>query len=114
MKNSMKFLSGAAMLVMFCLVLSSSVSAPEAAPGNGTIVEVVKNQTWQLNACGMVVYSQSSTSQYKDGVVHMRTLIFRLPCDHCMVLDKINKFELSEFKVIVTPGGMMIAKQVFN
>ena len=114
MKNSMKFLSGAAMLVMFCLVLSSSVSAPEAATGNGTIVEVVKDQVWILSACGEQVQSQSATTQLKDGVVHMRTVIFSLPDDHCLVLDRINKLEISGFRVIVTPGGMAIAKQVFN
>ena len=104
MKNSMKFLSGAAMLVMFCLVFSSSVPAPDAATGNGTIVEVVKDQVWTLTACGgLQVQSQSATTQIKNGFVHIRTVIFSLPDDHCLVPDdEAFKTEISGFNVICT------------
>lgn len=101
------------MVALFSVTLFLSSFTPPNN-GNGVIVEVVKGQVWTLTACGIVVPSQSSTTQIKNGEVHMRTLIFSLPEDHCLVQDKINKLEISGFRINVTPGGMLIAKQVFN
>jgi len=102
------------MVALFSVTLFLSSFTPPNN-GNGVIVEVVKGQVWTLTSCGgLQVPSQSSTTQYKNGVVHMRTLIFSLPEGHCLVQDKINKLEISGHRVIVTPGGMLIAKLVIN
>lgn len=115
MKNLIKFIGSAALLVMFSLALSSYDSVqPLDDPGNGTIVEVVKDQQWNLSACGQVVSTTKTTSQYKDGVLHNRTLVFSLPEGHCFIQDKAYKMVISGHDANITPSGMMIVKLVNN
>ena len=115
MKSFIKFISGAALLVMFSLALSSYDSVqPVDDPGNGTIVEVIKGQLWSYNTgCG-IVYTDKTTRQFKDGDVHMITLVFTLPEGHCFIEKKSYKFDLGPWVIHVTPSGKLIAKQVNN
>jgi len=101
---------------MFSFALSSYDSVqPVDDPGNGTIVEVVKGQSWYYTSgCSPVVSTTKSTSQTKNGVVHLRTIIFQLPEGHCAIQDKAYKFEISGMVANVTPSGMMIVKLVNN
>lgn len=116
MKNFIKLISSVALIAMFSFALSSYDSVqPLDDPGNGVIVEVVKNQLWFLNACGTSVESSTSTSQYKNGELHMRTLHFDLPDGHCLIPEKgTNKFVISGHDAIVTPSGRMNVKLIIN
>lgn len=115
MKNLIKIIGSAALLITMSLALSSYDSVqPLDDPGNGTIVEVVKGSTWYYIACGEVVSTTKTTSQYKDGVLHNRTLVFSLPEGHCSIQDTAYKTVISGHDVNITPSGMMIVKLVIN
>ena len=112
MKNFIKLISSAALLVMFSLALSSydTVQQPADDPGNGTVVEVIKGQLWVLYSCGPDVYTEKTTTQIKDGVVHIRTVIFQLPEGHCAIPEKAYK----SGPFLVNPSGKVIYKMVDN
>ena len=101
------------MVALFTVTLFlSSFTPPDN--GNGVIVEVVKNESWELITCDGNFPVQSTTSQYKNGVLHMRTNIYSLPAGHCELQKKAIKYGSHPYTILVTPGGMVLAKQVYN
>lgn len=112
MKNFIKLFGSMALLVMFCLTLSSYDSVqPVDDPGNATVVEVIKGQMWTLLSCGPNVTTTKTTTQIKDGVVHVRTLIFQLPEGHCLIQKKAYKIGDN---FLINPSGKVIYKVVNN
>ena len=117
MKNFIKLISSAALLVMFSFALSSYDVQPIDDPGNGTIVEVVKGEVWTFyTACpdGISYQTEKTTRQYKDGEVHMITLVWKLPKDNCWIQKKAYKTTISGMTVNFTPSGTAISKLIVN
>ena len=116
MKKLIKITSGVALMFMLVFTLSSFSSNTEVEEdNNGTIVEVIKGQQWNYYACGEVVSTTKTTRQFKNGEVHMITLVFQLPDGHCSIPERgANKYESGPWTINVTPSGTMIAKQVNN
>lgn len=116
MKSFIKLFGSMALLVMFCLTLSSYDSVqPVDDPGNGTIVEVVKGGDYYIFACGDLLYREKNTQQYKDGLLHMRTTIYQLPEGNCAIPDKATKVSpWPGYTLNYTPSGRVVVKEVYN
>ena len=116
MKSFIKFISGAALIVLFSLALSSYDSVqPVDDPGNGTIVEVVKDQLYGFWFCGEYVLSEKSTVQRKDGAFHNATIIWQLPEGNCAIPDKATKIVSDPIRTwLYTPSGKVIFKYKNN
>ena len=116
MKKLMKLGSLVAFLFVIGLTFSSFTSPDAETANNGVIVEVVKGHVYTfLTGCADPVESTKSTTQRKNGKIHLITIMFDLPDGHCSIPDKnAYEAEISGFRVIFTPSGKKIAKMVNN
>jgi len=115
MKNIVRLALGLVLVFGLSIVLSSFAS-PGPVDNKGVVVEVVKDEAWALNTtCGWLP-CQSTTTQYKDGVVHMRTTIYDLRgfCDDD-IPEKAEKVVISDnYYILWTASGMVISKTKYN
>ncbi|WP_321309331.1 hypothetical protein [Marinifilum fragile] len=121
MKKVAKIISSFVVLV-FLSFLFSPITALSTPPNSdkGTVVEVVKGEwTLMIPDCeGGFLYipstERSTTTQIKDGIYHMLTLIFILPDGHCFIPDKAVKevygSGLWKETWLWTPDGKLIVK----
>ncbi|WP_096430172.1 hypothetical protein [Labilibaculum antarcticum] len=125
MKKVAKIISGFVVLV-FLSFLFSPFTALSAPPNGekGVVVEVIKG-TWNLyiTDCegGMLNIpstENSTTTQFKDGLPHMLTLVFILPDGHCYIPDKAVKEKygsgLWRETKLWTPDGKLIVKMIYT
>ena len=120
MKKLMKLGSLVAFLFVIGLAFSSFTSGETETSNNGVIVEVVKNHVYTFfSGCADPVESVKSTTQTKNGEVHLVSIMFELPEGHCWIPEKKAvkgnvPSPLGLFRVNVTPSGNMIAKLIIN
>lgn len=125
MKKVAKTISGFVVLVFLSLLLSplTALSTPPESE-KGVVVEVTKGG-WTLittDCNGGTLYipstENSTTTQVKDGVFHMLTLVFILPDGHCNIPDKAVKEKygsgLYKSSWLWTPDGKLIVKMINN
>ena len=115
MKKMGKLILGLTLLFGLSIALSS-FTPPPPPDNNGVDVEVVKDEMWYLvTTCGLIL-RESTTTQYKDGVKHMRTTIYEIK-DFCPgdVPDKATKYGVTKnYTMLYTPSGTVIVKQIIN
>ena len=117
MKNLFK---GIASVILVSLTttffgISPVKAQSETGLSNMTLVEVIKDQVFELNTeCG-TVYSDKVTVQNKGGIAHTVTALFTVSKDHCLILNSAYHEDwYGLFRVIINPGGKIIVKMVLN
>lgn len=117
MKKLMKLGSLVAFLFVIGLAFSSFTASSEVTTleNNGVDVEVIKGGDYWIIACGELIYRDKNTQQYKDGVLHMRTTVYRLPEGNCAIPDKAKKVRpWPGYTLNYSPSGVVVVKEVYN
>ena len=111
-----KLFSGATLVVLLSLTLSLFVTNQvQSQENNGTIVEIVKGNTWILtDDCGGEFYTDETSFQLKDGETHIGMLVWTIPKDSCIIKDYAYIEYWGPWRVLINPSGKVIAKYVSN
>lgn len=126
MKKVAKMISGFVVVLFLSFLFSpfTTQATPPPDGDKGVLVEIIKGQ-WTLittDCEGGYMYipstENSTTTQIKDGVMHMVTIIFILPEGHCLIPDKAVKevYGSGRYKQtwLWTPDGKLIVKMINN
>ena len=124
MKNYVKRLSVMAFLMLFGILISSSVSANDEVSNdnNGVNVQIEKLHgevvLWINCGQGWVSYEAKSGKVQKiNGVVHLETWVIKVPRDNCYIPspeDGAYKLDIWGGTLLFNPSGIVIFKAVFN
>lgn len=115
MKKIIKLSSSLALIFLLGLSLSSYDSAT-VVNDNGVDVEVVKGGDYWIVACdGQLIYRDKNTQQYKNGILHMRTTVYRLPEGCSSIPDKATKVRpYPGYSLNYSPSGIVVVKEIYN
>ncbi len=117
MKKVIKISSSIALVFLLSFTLSSFTTNLESVENNGVDVVVVKDgMRWYVAGCeGGPLYAEKSTDQYKNGVLHMSTYIFKVPEECWPAPKKAEKYDLYPGAYYIhTPSGNIIVKEIHN
>ena len=119
MKTMSKIFGIVTVLTLTLFLTSSTIAPTPDAANNGTVVNVVKNGGWTIfgGCIPAPILENSSTTQYKNGQVHMITVKWDLS-GTCLVGSSAQKINIGTpfgpGTLNITPSGMAIMKLIAN